>query len=32
LLKGSLGSELALGYATTMGRIDGLLDWRRAQP
>lgn len=29
LLKGSLGAELALGYATTAGRIDGLLAWRR---
>jgi glycosyltransferase involved in cell wall biosynthesis len=29
LLKGSLGSELALGYATFMGRLDGLIGWRR---
>lgn len=31
LLKGSLGSELALGYATMAGRIDGMMAWRRAQ-
>lgn len=29
LLKGSFGDELALGYATMMGRLDGLLGWRR---
>lgn len=32
LLKGSLGAELALGYATTAGRIDGMLAWRRTHP
>jgi len=31
LLKGALGAELALGYATMIGRIDGLLGWRRVQ-
>ena len=31
LLKGSFGAELALGYATAMGRLDGLLRWRRTQ-
>ncbi|WP_158597881.1 glycosyltransferase family 2 protein [Noviherbaspirillum saxi] len=29
LLKGSFGAELALGYDTMMGRIDGMLGWRR---
>ncbi|KRB70392.1 glycosyltransferase family 2 protein [Noviherbaspirillum sp. Root189] len=29
LLKGSFGAELSLGYATMMGRIDGMLGWRR---
>lgn len=29
LLKGSLGAGLVLGYATAMGRIDGMLAWRR---
>ncbi|HEY8609353.1 MAG TPA: glycosyltransferase family A protein [Noviherbaspirillum sp.] len=29
LLKGAFGAELALGYATMRGRIDGLLGWRR---
>jgi glycosyltransferase involved in cell wall biosynthesis len=29
LLKGSFGAELALGYDTMRGRIDGLLGWRR---
>lgn len=29
LLKGAFGAELALGYATARGRIDGLLAWRR---
>lgn len=29
LLKGSFGPELALGYATVLGRLDGLLGWRR---
>lgn len=32
LLKASFGADLALGYATAMGRIDGLLAWRRAHP
>lgn len=32
LLKGSIEwSELALGYATMMGRLDGLLGWRRTR-
>ncbi len=31
LLKGSFGAELALGYATMMGRLDGLLGWRRTR-
>lgn len=29
LLRGSLGGQLALGYATMRGRIDGMLAWRR---
>lgn len=29
LLKGTLGAALALGYAETLGRLDGLLGWRR---
>lgn len=29
LLKGAFGAELALGYATMLGRLDGLLGWRR---
>lgn len=29
LLKGSLGADLALGYATFMGRLDGLIGWKR---
>lgn len=29
LLKGSLGPELRLGYATVLGRIDGFREWRR---
>lgn len=29
VLKGAFGAELALGYATMRGRIDGLLGWRR---
>lgn len=29
LLKGALGGQLALGYATARGRIDGMLAWRR---
>ncbi|HYD97614.1 MAG TPA: glycosyltransferase family A protein [Noviherbaspirillum sp.] len=29
LLGGSLGSGLLLGYATTRGRLDGYLEWRR---
>lgn len=33
LLKGSFGSdELALGYATMRGRIDGMIGWRRRHP
>ncbi len=32
LLKGSFGAELALGIATMLGRIDGLLGWRRIKP
>lgn len=31
LLKGTLGSDLALGYAETLGRLDGLLGWRRQE-
>ncbi len=31
LLKGSFGPELTLGYATVLGRLDGLLHWRRTQ-
>jgi glycosyltransferase involved in cell wall biosynthesis len=31
LFKGAFGSELALGYATTLGRLDGLLGWGRRQ-
>lgn len=29
LLKASFGAELALGYATLRGRLDGFLEWRR---
>ena len=29
LMKGSLGPELRLGYATVLGRIDGFREWRR---
>lgn len=29
VLKGDFGAELALGYATMRGRIDGLIGWRR---
>jgi GT2 family glycosyltransferase len=29
LMKGALGGQLALGYATARGRIDGMLAWRR---
>lgn len=29
LLKGSFGDELALGYATLRGRLDGFIAWRR---
>lgn len=29
LLKGSLGADLALGYATFKGRLDGLIGWKR---
>jgi glycosyltransferase involved in cell wall biosynthesis len=32
LLRGSFGSDLALGLAVVRGRIDGLLGWRRTQP
>jgi GT2 family glycosyltransferase len=31
LLKGSIGAELAHGYAVMRGRIDGLLGWYRGQ-
>lgn len=31
LMKGSFGAELALGYTTMLGRLDGLLGWRRGQ-
>jgi glycosyltransferase involved in cell wall biosynthesis len=31
LLKGSIGAELAHGYAVTLGRLDGLLSWNRRQ-
>ncbi|HVL75549.1 MAG TPA: glycosyltransferase family A protein [Noviherbaspirillum sp.] len=31
MLKGAFGSELALGYATMLGRLDGLLGWHRRQ-
>ncbi|HJV80504.1 glycosyltransferase family A protein [Noviherbaspirillum sp.] len=31
LLKGSFGAELALGFATTLGRLDGMLGWRRTK-
>jgi len=30
-LQGSLGAELAHGYAEAIGRLDGLLGWRRIQ-
>ncbi|HEY0844092.1 MAG TPA: glycosyltransferase [Noviherbaspirillum sp.] len=30
LIKGEFGAELALGYATVRGRIDGFLAWRRS--
>ncbi|HYD62473.1 MAG TPA: glycosyltransferase family A protein [Noviherbaspirillum sp.] len=29
ILKGSFGAELALGYATLRGRLDGFFEWRR---
>jgi len=29
LLRGTFGAELALGYATARGRLDGFLAWRR---
>lgn len=29
LIRGALGGQLALGYATARGRIDGMLAWRR---
>jgi len=31
ILKGSIGAELAHGYAVTRGRLDGLLGWNRHQ-
>lgn len=31
LLKGTFGSDLALGCAVMLGRLDGLLHWRRRQ-
>lgn len=31
LLKGSFGADLALGCAVMLGRLDGLLGWRRRQ-
>jgi hypothetical protein len=31
LMRGSFGSDLALGFAVVRGRIDGLLGWRRMQ-
>ncbi len=31
LLRGSFGAELVLGYATVLGRIDGMRGWRRTQ-
>lgn len=31
LLQGSIGAELAHGYAEMLGRLDGLLGWRRMQ-
>lgn len=32
LLKGSFGADLALGCAVVLGRLDGLLGWRRRHP
>lgn len=32
MLKGSFGAELALGYATMRGRLDGMLGWRHVPP
>lgn len=32
LLKGSFGADLALGCEVVLGRLDGLLGWRRRQP
>lgn len=29
LLKGAFGAELALGYTTMLGRLDGMLGWRK---
>ncbi len=29
ILKGSFGADLALGYATLRGRLDGFFEWRR---
>lgn len=29
LLKGALGSELAYGFAVTLGRLEGLMEWNR---
>lgn len=31
LLKGTFGSDLAIGCATVLGRLDGMLGWRRRQ-
>jgi glycosyltransferase involved in cell wall biosynthesis len=31
LLKGEFGKDLALGYSIMLGRLDGLLGWRRRQ-
>lgn len=31
LFKGSFGAELAMGYATVRGRIDGMMQWHRTQ-
>jgi hypothetical protein len=31
LLKGSFGADLAYGYAILLGRLDGLVGWRRTK-
>ncbi|MDB5727638.1 MAG: glycosyltransferase family 2 protein, partial [Noviherbaspirillum sp.] len=31
LLKGSFGTDLAYGYAILLGRLDGLVGWRRTR-